>query len=94
MRDIQHKENGDIDVSTGDILYCESTDQHKKDILLADKGGYKESPEIGVGAVSYINDTDPENFFRAVRREFTRDGMKVTKVSMDRTEAYYEKNNG
>ena len=90
MIDIQHTEDGDIDIMSGDILYTESTSQHQKDILLADKGHYKESP---VGAVNYINDTDPENFYRAVRKELTRDGMKVTKVSMDNTIARYEESN-
>lgn len=93
MIDIQHTEDGDIDITSGDILYSESTSQHQKDILLADKGHYKESPETGVGAVNYINDTDQENFYRAVRKELTRDGMKVTKVSMDNTIARYEESN-
>ena len=62
MIDIQHTEDGDIDIMSGDILYSESTSQHQKDILLADKGHYKESPETGVGAVNYINAIDNGNF--------------------------------
>ncbi len=88
--DIKQTENGDIDLSTGDMLYTESTRQHQKDLLLAGKGHYKETPEAGVGAASYLNDNEPGNLFRAIRKEFTRDGMKVTKISMNRTEAYYE----
>lgn len=94
MKDIQHTDNGDIDISSGDIIYSESTSQHQKDILLADKGHYKESPEIGVGAINYVNDTEPENLYRTIRKEFTRDGMKVTRISMEETEAYYEESNG
>lgn len=93
MIDIQHTESGDIDLSTGDLLYTESTGQHQRDILLSGKGHYKETPEQGVDALEYVNDNDPENLFRAIRKEFTRDGMKVTKVSMDNTVAQYEESN-
>lgn len=88
--DIKHTDNGDIDLSTGDMLYVEATQQHQKDLLLADKGHYKEAPEAGIGALNYLNDTEPENLYRAIRKEFTRDGMKVTKVNLTETEAYYE----
>lgn len=93
MIDIAHNENGDIDLSTGDLLYSESTRQHQKDILLAGKGHYKETPELGVDALNYINDVEPENLFRSIRKEYTRDGMKVTKVSMNDTVARYEESN-
>lgn len=94
MIDIQHTSNGDIDLMAGDLLYTESTAQHQRDILLSGKGHYKESPETGVDAMEYVNDNEPENLLRSIRKEFTRDGMKVTKVSMDNTVASYEKNNG
>ncbi len=90
IRDIQHTEEGDIDLTRGDIFYAESTRQHQKDLLLADKGHYKEFPDMGVGAHNFLNDNGPENLYRSIRREFTKDGMKVKKVSMDATEAYYE----
>lgn len=88
--DIKQTENGDIDLSIGDMLYTESTRQHQKDLLLADKGHYKETPEAGIGALNYLNDTEPENLYRAIRKEFTRDGMKVIKVNINETEARYE----
>lgn len=94
MIDIQHTSSGDIDLSSGDLLYTESTGQHQKDILLSGKGHYKESPETGVGAMEYINDNEPDNLLRSIRNEFTRDGMKVTRVSIDNIIAEYEENNG
>lgn len=93
MIDIRHTEDGDIDIASGDITYTESTSQHQRDILLAGKGHYKETPEMGVDALNYVNDVEPENLFRAIRKEYTRDGMKVTKVSMDNTIARYEDRN-
>lgn len=94
MIDIGHTADGDVDLQAGDILYTESTGQHQRDILLAGKGHYKETPETGVGVMEYINDSGTGNLLRSIRKEFTRDGMKVTKVSMDNTVASYEENNG
>lgn len=93
MIDIQHTANGDIDLTAGDLLYAESTGQHQKDILLAGKGHYKESPEVGVDATEYVNDNGPENLLRSIRNEFIRDGMKVTQVNMNNTIAEYEEDN-
>lgn len=93
MIDIQHTTTGDVDLSTGDMIYCESTWQHQRDILLSAKGHYKETPEMGVDALNYVNDVEPENLFRAIRKEYTRDGMKVVKVSMNQTVAHYEESN-
>ncbi|MCD8081481.1 MAG: hypothetical protein LUF04_14110 [Bacteroides sp.] len=92
IKDIKHTEEGDIDLSTGDIESVESTRQHQKDILLADKGYYKEWPGMGVGAHNFLNDTGPANLLRSIRQEFIKDGMKVKKVSINSTEAYYEEN--
>lgn len=92
ITDIKQTDTGDVDLSAGDISYTESTRQHQKDLLLADKGFYKETPEAGVGALNYINDSEPENLYRSIRKEFTRDGMKVIRVGMTNTEAYYEGN--
>ena len=92
MIDIGHTANGDM--QAGDILYAESTGQHQRDILLADKGHYKESPETGVGALEYMNDNEPDRLLRSIRKEFTRDGMKVSKVSLDNVVAEYEESNG
>ena len=83
MIDIKHNQDGDIDISSGDIVYSRSTEQHQRDLLICDKGHLKEKPEAGVGAANYINDEDPESFLRLVRREFIADGMTVIKVAMN-----------
>lgn len=38
MIDIQHTEDGDIDITSGDILYSESTSQHQKIYCLPIRG--------------------------------------------------------
>ena len=85
MTDIKHTEQGDLDLSTGDLLYVSSDYQHQKDILLARKGYYKEHPEMGVGIEDYRNETDPEELLRSIRQEFAADGMKVSKVAITAT---------
>jgi hypothetical protein len=82
MIDIKSDETGDIDVLIGDIQYTESTEQHQRDILLAHKGHYKEVPAVGVGAINFLNDESPDDFLRIVRKEFTKDGMKVKKIAI------------
>lgn len=97
MLDITHTPDGDIELETGDLAYSESTGQHQQDILLSDKGYYKEAPAAGVGVLSYLQDTDPENLLRSIRKEFTKDGMKVKKVAISagkyKADAEYENSN-
>ena len=80
MLDITHTEDGDVELGIGDVTYTESTGQHKRDLLLADKGHFKESAAVGVGVFNFMHDTDPENFYRTVRKECSKDGMKVKDV--------------
>ena len=37
MLDITQTADGDVELGTGDLTYTESTGQHKRDLLLADK---------------------------------------------------------
>lgn len=83
MLDIAQTHDGDISLEAGDLVYTEPSWQHKRDILLADKGHYKEKPATGVGIVSFLQDTEPENMLRTVRKEFTRDKMKVNNISYE-----------
>lgn len=97
MIDIKNTRDNDLDLSGGDINYSESSGQHQQDILLADKGHYKEVPARGVGIINFLHETDPENLLRTVRKEFARDGMKVEKVTIQNGEiiasATYEDDN-
>lgn len=81
MKDYRQLENGDLDMSTGDLLVAESTCQHQRDLLLSDKGHIRDKAEAGVGAVNYLMDNESEGLLRAIRKEFVADGMKVKKVS-------------
>lgn len=93
MIDVKHRDNGDIDLSSGDLQMTESTAQHQTDILTAVKGSYKEFPTVGVGMVDYIAENNKEGLLRAVRKQFSADGMRVKSISMTDTinvDAEYE----
>lgn len=96
MIDIKHSQNGDIDLSAGDIQYTEGTVQHQRDLLLLYRGHLKESPAVGVGSMDFLHENSPSDFLRAVWRELSRDGMKVKNVKMENGElkitGHYENN--
>lgn len=96
MIDIAHTPNGDIELGTGDLVYAESTEQHQQDILVADQGHYKEFPETGVGIMNFLQDNDPENLLRTIRKQFTKDGIKVRHIGIEQNQIHvtagYENN--
>ena len=81
MKDYQQQANGDLDLGMSDLLVTESTYQHQLDLLYSDEGHIRQKPEAGVGAVNYMMGGDPEALLRSTRKEFTADGMKVTRVA-------------
>lgn len=85
-RDIKYSSDGDIDISSGDIVYVESTGQHKYDILRSSPGDYKERPTVGVDAENNILDNDALFFLRSVRKQMQGDGMTVKRVVFENEE--------
>lgn len=97
MIDILLKSNGDVEL-TDDLVRTESTEQHKRDLLLASRGGYKEAPTVGIDCMSFLHDTDPADFLRTVRKQCERDGMRVDAIDYDATgeliiDAAYDEDN-
>jgi hypothetical protein len=88
--DYKHTRDGDLDLSSGDLQMVEPTEQHQRDLLLAAQGDFKEYPVIGVGSMNYLHDTEPTGYLRAVRREFTRDGMNVRELYMRQEELFID----
>lgn len=82
MIDYKQGENNDcdLDFSAGDLQYTESTGQHQRDLILADKGHIRDSPECGVGSINYIQDEDREDYLRTVRKELSKDGQRVKSI--------------
>jgi len=61
----------------GDTLY-----QNQFMILNAQKGEFKENPTLGVGLNDMANDDDLNEWKKAIREEFAKDGLKVDKLSI------------
>ena len=95
MEDYKHLPDGDLDIQD-DLFITESTYQHQRDLLLAAKGHIRDMPERGVGSVYFLSESDPEAYFREIKKEMTLDGMTVRKVGFVGTEielnASYENN--
>ena len=79
MIDILQTSTGDVELSD-DLIRPEAPEQHKRDLLLARQGEFKEAPTVGVACVSILHDTDPADFLRTVRKQCERDGMRVDAV--------------
>lgn len=94
--DIALDNNNDLQIANGDFVIGESTEQHQTLLLLSDKNDWKESPTVGVGIESFLDDEEPADMHREIRLQFAKDGMKVKKIQTVRgqiqIEAGYEEN--
>lgn len=99
MLDIrQTNSDGDIDLSGGDLEWIEPTEQHQRDLLIAAPGFYKEAPTVGVDSTRTLLDNDTAVYLRRIRKQFTKDGMRVQSLDYQNEEltieAEYESSNG
>ena len=81
-KDIVLNDNNDLLINNGDFVVSESTYQHQKHLLLAEKGDYKQFPTAGVASKKYLERESPDEYARAIRQEFVADGMNVTTLTI------------
>ncbi|MBY0244512.1 MAG: hypothetical protein K2Q03_03555 [Sphingobacteriaceae bacterium] len=81
MIDYKYTDDMDLDLSSGDLQYVESSQQHINSLLLANKGDIRHSPSTGVGIVNYINDESGESLSE-IRKELIADGMRVDSIQL------------
>lgn len=81
--DILLTPEGDFQIENGDFVIGDGTLQHQQDILISHKGEYKESPELGIGILTEVNNENPRAILAQIKRNFEYDGMtvKTLKVS-------------
>jgi hypothetical protein len=82
MTDFLLDDNFDLLIIDGDLVVGESSAQHQRILLLADKGEFKDAPMRGVGSLRYLEDHTPDNLAREIRTEFAADGMTVNKIQI------------
>lgn len=80
MQDLEIKWDGLTPVS---LTISESSRRHIGDIIQAQKGHYKFSPLVGVGAENYlIDETGPTALRLAIRSELEKDGATVLSINV------------
>lgn len=83
MKDILLNEHNDLRIENGDFVLGESSLQHQKHILLAQKGEYKGHPEVGAGLKNIYDDENPLQVLREIKRQMEYDGMRVIKLKIN-----------
>ncbi len=71
----------DLETKNGDFAIGESTSQHTKHILIANKGEYKQFPELGAGIENMLNSEDAMDFLIEAKKNLEYDGMAVKNIS-------------
>jgi len=72
----------DITIINGDLATTESTPEHQRQLLLNDKGDYKENPTNCIGLYTYIDDEGLQALARDVAVAFAQDGMTVSNIQL------------
>ncbi len=90
MQDILIDETGDLGISGGDLLIGFSDLQHQEHLLVAQKGMYKQNPDVGVGMETFLRDSEIEDMIDEVRAEFIKDGMTINKLRFDEASGNFE----
>lgn len=72
--------NDDLEIRDGDLLIANSDRQHQQHILIAEKGDYKQFPELGVGILNLLNSEDATKMLIEAKRNFEYDRMKVKEL--------------
>ncbi|RYZ21645.1 MAG: oxidase [Chitinophagaceae bacterium] len=93
MQDILLNSNKELDMLNGDFVIGESTGQHQDLLVMTNKGEWKESPLIPVGAIGYLKDDNAAGLLAEIKTQFEKDGMTVRSIAMNgdniNTDAHY-----
>ena len=73
----------DLGFAGGDIVVKESTAEHQRQLVLCDKGDWKQNPLVGVGVFNYLNDEGTGDLVREIAQQWSGDGMDVQGVNVD-----------
>ncbi len=93
--DITLDDTQDLEIIVSDFGVVESTAEHQRQLIMNNKGDFKESPDSCVGVFGYLDDENFRELIRAISIEFAKDGMDVANVSVlpdgtIRSDAYYK----
>jgi hypothetical protein len=81
MKDLLLDSNFDVLIENGDLVYGESTRQHQELLILTQHGEWRESPMVGIGAATWLDDElNGANLAAAIKAGFEGDGMTVLTI--------------
>ena len=83
MKDILLDASGDLDLTNGDINIGFSDNQHQEHILIANKGEFREFPELGIGINKMLSDDDYMDTLIEIKKNLEYDGMKINNIKFD-----------
>ena len=83
MTDLLLDNTGDLKFENGDFATGFSDNQHQQHILLANKGEFKEFPEIGVGIVQMLADDEYTDVLIEAKKNLQYDGMKINNIKFE-----------
>lgn len=83
MKDYLLNDANDLVIKNGDFVIGDATKQNQKKLLMINKGEYKEFPNVGVGLMNFLDDEEPDELIREIRREMVKDGMTVEELKVN-----------
>lgn len=84
MVDFTLDKNQDLDIRKGDFVLADATVQNQHIIIVAQKGEFKEHPEICVGIDNALKSEHPQKVLLTIKRNLTYDGQKVENVELQK----------
>ncbi len=77
-----HTETNDIVLRNGTMAIGTTDEQNAQIIVLAEKGEFKEYPQLGVGISQFLKSVNRENeLLRAIRVQLALDGIRPKQLT-------------
>lgn len=74
-------QNYDLEIKNGDWHTGLAENQHAKYIIQAQKGEFKQNPELGVGIENMLNTEQAIDFLIEAKKNLEYDGMNVKNIA-------------
>ncbi|SDE76110.1 hypothetical protein [Riemerella columbipharyngis] len=82
-KDILVDDSNELEFINGDFAVGNSDIQHIDHIIIAQKGEYKQTPQMGLGVINYLkSNTDKSKFQRDVRIQLNYDGYENPNIDL------------
>ena len=82
---LRDETTGAMLIRNGDFVVGDATKQHQRSLIMNHKGEYKQYPETGVGIANYLDDENPDDMMREVRRQLVQDDLTVEQMRVTAT---------